>query len=72
MNWTQNRSKKSRHREMAIKMGTKTWKNSCWRKKSFTEPVAKGMAVQYNQRAYPCERCGTWHLTSNVGESSEN
>jgi hypothetical protein len=43
------------------------WK-SCRAKVPFKEFEAKARAEGFGQRAYLCDLCGMWHLTSITGE----
>jgi len=59
---------KHSHKLMAIKRGQEIARVSCYRKKSFTLDQAEARAKIYEQRIYMCPRCGSYHLTKNVGE----
>jgi len=60
---------KKKHKEVAIKIGTKRLKSMCLRKKKYNEYQVLVFAAINKQRGYKCPICKNYHLTSNLGES---
>lgn len=62
-----NRFEKIRKRKKRGRTEKWEWR-SCKSKKRFSEWEAKSRAQKFDQRAYFCNLCSAWHLTSIVGE----
>lgn len=62
---------KESHKVVAIEIGERARRISCYRKKAFTLDRAEKVARHWKQRVYHCQFCGMYHLTKNVGEETK-